>query len=227
MHFEILVEDQSGKTALDILLPKIIGSSHTYKVYPYKGCGRIPKNLSGKADPQKRQLLDRLPKLLRGFARTHAQYSPSTLAVVIVVVDLDNRCQKEFLAELHQLLSRCLPRPVAHFCLAIEEGEAWLLGDLPAINSAYPNAEEKVLSSYVNDEICGTWEKLADAIYPGGSAVLRKANWGDRGRIKSEWAANICPHLDIENNRSPSFIYFRDKLRKCVMGCKSGDKMIE
>lgn len=45
MHFEILVEDISGKTALDILVPKIIGNEHTFQVHSYKGVGRIPKNL--------------------------------------------------------------------------------------------------------------------------------------------------------------------------------------
>ena len=45
MHFEILVEDQSGKKALDILIPKLIGLEHTFKVHSYKGIGRIPKNL--------------------------------------------------------------------------------------------------------------------------------------------------------------------------------------
>ena len=45
MHFEILVEDHSGKKALDILVPKIIGDSHTFKVISYKGIGRIPRNM--------------------------------------------------------------------------------------------------------------------------------------------------------------------------------------
>jgi len=36
MHFEILVEDQSGKKALDVLTPKIIGYGHTVKVIYYK-----------------------------------------------------------------------------------------------------------------------------------------------------------------------------------------------
>ena len=30
MHFEVLVEDQSGKKALDILIPKIIGDQHSF-----------------------------------------------------------------------------------------------------------------------------------------------------------------------------------------------------
>jgi len=38
MHFEILVEDISGKTALEILIPKIISTEqHTFEIHPYKG----------------------------------------------------------------------------------------------------------------------------------------------------------------------------------------------
>lgn len=45
MHFEVLVEDQSGKKALDILIRKIIGDQHTFRVIEYRGIGHIPKNL--------------------------------------------------------------------------------------------------------------------------------------------------------------------------------------
>ncbi len=47
MHFEILVEDASGKIALESILEKILGPNgkdHTYKIFPYKGIGRIPKD---------------------------------------------------------------------------------------------------------------------------------------------------------------------------------------
>ena len=46
MHFEILVEDASGKKALDILIPKIIGDQHTFWVRGYKGIGRILKKIT-------------------------------------------------------------------------------------------------------------------------------------------------------------------------------------
>ena len=39
MHFEILVEDQSGKKALDILIRKIVGAQHTFNIYPYRRMG--------------------------------------------------------------------------------------------------------------------------------------------------------------------------------------------
>ena len=32
MHLEILVEDLSGKKALDIIIPEILGLAHTFKL---------------------------------------------------------------------------------------------------------------------------------------------------------------------------------------------------
>jgi len=46
VHYEILVEDMSGKAMLDNLLPKIIiHTKNTFRVHAYKGLGIIPKNL--------------------------------------------------------------------------------------------------------------------------------------------------------------------------------------
>lgn len=120
MHFEILVEDQSGKKALDILVPKIIGEGHTSFVHSYKGIGRIPKRFAASGDVSKRILLDQLPRLLRGYGKTFANYPTNSPAAVILVCDLDDKCLKAFRQELF-------------------------------------------LNAYMNDSICGTGEKLADA----------------------------------------------------------------
>ena len=194
MHFEILVEDQSGKKALDILIPRIIGDNHTFNVHSYKGVGRIPKNLGAKGDASKRILLDRLPKLLRGYGATFVNYPQEYPAAVILVCDLDNKCLKIFRQELFNILNTCDPKPETRFCIAIEEGEAWFLGDIPAIKAAYPKAKDAVLNAYTNDSICGTWECLAE------------------GTEKSQWAKKISLHLDILVCLSPSFAYFRGKL---------------
>ncbi len=214
MHFEILVEDQSGKKALDVLVPKIIGDGHTVKVIPYKGASRIPKNLKNTSDPSKRMLLDQLLRLLQGYGNTYASYGNDYIAAVIVVCDLDRRCLKEFRQELLAIYDSCHPKPETRFCIAIEEGEAWFLGDLQAVRTAYPKAKNNVLTAYVQDSICGTWEKLADAIYPGGSNHLRQQHWTTIGAEKSKWAEAITPKMDVENNQSVSFCYFRDKLRE-------------
>jgi hypothetical protein len=214
MHFEILVEDQSGKKALDILVPRIIGDTNTFRVHSYKGIGHIPKNMRDTSDADKRILLENLPKLLKGYGRTFTGYENGCRAAVILVCDLDNKCKKAFRNELFGILNACNPRPETRFCIAIEEGEAWFLGDLNAVKSAYPNAKDPVLNSYVNDSICGTWEKLADAVYPGGSQSLSGQGWQTVGAEKSKWAEAITPYLDIQGNSSPSFLYFRDKLRE-------------
>ena len=149
MHFEILVEEQSGKTALDILVPKIIENAHTFRVHSYKGIGRIPKNMRDANDASKRILLENLPKLLKGYGRTFAGHSGCE-AALILVCDLDNKCLKAFRKDLFRILNGCNPQPETRFCVAIEEGEAWLLGDLSAIKIAYPKAKEAILNSYIN-----------------------------------------------------------------------------
>ena len=214
MHFEILVEDASGKKMLDILMPKIVGIQHTFRIIGYKGIGRIPKKLTSGTAAINRLLLNQLPGLLRAYGKTYAGYGTNYSAAVILVCDLDEKCLKTFRQQLFTVLNACNPRPETRFCIAIEEGEAWLLGDVPAIRAAYPRLKDNVLSGYKNDSICGTWEVLADAVYTGGSSALKKQLWWSVGREKSAWSERIAPLMDVDNNASPSFRYFREKLRE-------------
>jgi hypothetical protein len=221
MHFEILVEDLSGNIALTHFLENILGPNgdpHTRRVISYKGIGRLPQNLQCDADPKKRMLLSRLPPLLRGYGKTFSSYGDTYPAVVIVVCDLDRRDHNSFTAELELVLASCDPRPVAAFRIAIEEGEAWLLGDRTAVETAYPAAKKQVLNSYMQDSICGTWEVLADAVHVGGAASLKAQGYPEVGIAKCAWASAIAPHVDINANRSPSFQCLRDTLRDFAAG---------
>ena len=211
MHYEVLAEDRSGSIALDCIMERILGgngSPHSWRIHGYKGIGRIPKNLRGVTDPSKRILLDRLPRLLRGYGRSLKDIGD--LASVVVVVDLDSRDCMAFKRELLDVLNACNPRPRMLFRIAIEESEAWLLGDRDAVKAAYPGAKDPVLNRYVQDSICGTWEVLADAVHPGGSAQLKASGYPATGAAKCEWAKNIAPHLDVDRNRSRIFRVFRD-----------------
>ena len=219
MHFEVLVEDRSGSLALEAILPKILGpngSSHSWRLRSYKGVGRFPRNLRASGDPAKRILLDNLPRLLRGYGRSLRQV-PSA---VIVVVDLDNRDCMAFKQELLDVLRVCNPAPITLFRIAIEESEAWLLGDRDAVMAAYPNARRAVLDRYAQDGICGTWEVLADAVHPGGAAQLRRTGWPATGAAKCDWAEKIAPHMEVERNRSESFRVFRDGVRRLAEGAR-------
>ncbi len=213
MHYEILVEDASGKIALEHILEKIlgpVGQDHTYRIISYKGIGRIPKNLEGTIDPQKRILLDRLPKILRGYGKSLRGFP----AMVVVIVDLDDKDCLAFKQEMLDILDVCNQQPNTLFRIAIEEGEAWLLGDRNAVKSAYPRARDRHLNEYLQDSICGTWETLANAVYPGGSQKLKQLGWPHIGQAKCEWAKKIAPHMDVERNKSNSFQVFRDGIKK-------------
>lgn len=213
MHFEILVEDASGELLLKSLLPKILGVSgdkHTWRTHAYKGIGHIPRDLRGKADPRKRILLDRLPKILAGYGKS----LPAAQAGVVVVVDLDDKDCVAFKQELVQIWRRCQPRPKVLFRIAIEEMEAWLLGDQAAVVKAFPRSKRSVLQSYRQDSICGTWETLADAVFPGGLAALGAEGYPRIGEQKCRWASQIGGHLDVESNLSKSFQAFRSGLLK-------------
>jgi hypothetical protein len=216
MHFEILVEDLSGKATLDILIPKIIGKKHTFRVISYRGIGHIPKDLKSHTDAHNRILLDRLPELLKGYGKTYTNNPAKHTTVLIVVCDLDDKCLKTFRQKLLDVLNKCKPEIETRFCIAVEEGEAWFLGDLAAIKKAYPKDKNNLLNRYQNDSICDTWELLADAIFAGGSSRLKKRGWQTVGREKSAWAEKITPYMDINNNKSPSFCYFRDKIRELI-----------
>ena len=212
MHFEVLVEDRSGKIALDLILEKILGTDpnvHSWRSHHFKGRGSLPSDLRGTGSPKSRLLLDKLPHLLRAYGK-----SLQDSATVIVVVDLDNWDCKAFKRQLLDVLNACSPRPRALFRIAIEESEAWLLGDHKAVKSAYPKARNSVLNGYEQDSICGTWEALADAIHPGGSARLKKDGYPVAGEAKCDWARDIAPHMDVDRNKSKSFQVFRDGIRK-------------
>jgi hypothetical protein len=212
MHFEILVEDASGELLIGALLPKVLGehgTSHTWRTHSYKGIGRLPRDLKGKIDPSRRILLDRLPKVLAGYGKSLGPDS-----AVVVVVDLDDRDCVGFKQELLQILRRCHPRPRALFRFAIEEMEAWLLGDRRAVLKEFPRAKVHVLDSYVQDSVCGTWETLADAVFPGGSNALKAEGWPRTGQEKCKWASQIGRHLSVESNLSPSLHVFRNGVLK-------------
>jgi hypothetical protein len=211
MHIVILVEDSSGKKLLEHLMPRLVGpfgEPHTWRLHGYKGIGRIPRGLAAGSDSSKRILLDQLPRLLRGFAKTPG------IDAFVVVVDTDARDCVDFLAELKGLAETSGSPPGILFRLAIEEVEAWYLGDREALRMAYPRAKGSVLDSYTQDSVCGTWEVVADAVHPGGSRAIKLAGWPLVGTVKHEWADRIGPMMEPDRNISPSFGKLRDGLRR-------------
>ena len=216
MHFEILVEDASGKALLEQIVPKILGPKgkpNQYRIVniqelkhrvmaelPYKQARTLPWDTI---------LFQTLMIQLRAYAKALIRKN----SVVVIVVDLDHRNIEHFRSNLEDIFQTNAPNLEGGVRLAVEEIEAWILGDLTAVRRAYPLAKEYVLASYQLDSICGTWELLADALFHGGSERLSETGYPQIGREKHRWAENIGQYMDIDANRSPSFRAFRDLLR--------------
>ena len=69
------------------------------------------------------------------------------------------------------------------------------------------------LEILVEDRICGTRERPADAVHPGGAMWLKKAGRPEAGKAKCEWAGRTAPYMDPDCNRSKSFQVSRDGIR--------------
>lgn len=205
MRLHILVEGPSEKAFLDGWLPRFLPPQHTYKVIPHRGKGRIPQDPSLKPDPKRQGLLDQLPAKLRAFGK---EFNPDVDRVV-VLVDLDKDDCLDLKKSMVNLLEFCTPRPpTVLFRIAIEETEAFYLGDKAAIKRAFPKAKLHKIDSYNQDSICGTWELFQKVI---------DANSDD----KVAWAERIGPHLTTQwsgsqANRSDSFRQFCKAILRLV-----------
>lgn len=213
MHFQYLVEDQSGAALIRILMQKIVElyPNATYDCKGFRGIGGFTRKNTIK-ETKTGKLLNDLATYLRGFDRS-LQSFPS---VIIVVLDSDDHDVQQFRSELEAGAMQNMIKIDHVFCLAVEEIEAWLLGDRHALLSAYPHAKMHVLNTYVQDSICGTWEVLADAVYPGGTSKLSRehASFIEIGKLKAEWAQNIGIHMDLKSNESPSFNDFIHEIER-------------
>ncbi len=213
MHFQYLIEDQSGAVLIRLLMRKIVElyPDVTYDCKGFRGIGGFTKKNTIK-ETKTGKLLNDLATYLRGFDRSFRNFP----AVIIVVLDSDDHDVEQFRSELEAVAIQNLITIDHVFCLAVEEIEAWLLGDRQALLSAYPQAKMQVLNTYVQDSICGTWEVLADAVYPGGTSKLSRdrASFVEIGKLKAEWAENIGIHMDLKSNESLSFNCFIHEIEK-------------
>lgn len=213
MHYQFLIEDRSSAALVEIIMRKVVGERQdvTYDCKFFKGIGGFTKKNTVK-ETKNGKLLNDLATYLRGFDKS-LRHIP---AAIFVVVDNDERDTAAFRSELNDVALQngiCVDYV---FCVAVEEVEAWLLGDERAVVAAYPAAKTQIIDDYEQDSICGTWEVLANAVYPGGLTKFLKdcPSYTEKGAYKFEWAAKIGEFMDLANNKSPSFNNFMCEINR-------------
>lgn len=213
-YIEILVEDKSGSILIEQIMDKYVKNKPDiiYRIHGFKGIGKIPLKTSRISQIKSRRLLTDLPMYLKGMSLA-LKDMPGKKAIFVILDSDDEDCSemKQSLMKMYQELEISVQ---VFFCIAIEELEAWLLGDSKAVLTAYPTAKQQLLQKYIQDSVVGTWEYLADIIYKGGLQALKRnaSSYYEIGMFKCECAKNIGALLDIRKNASPSFNYFIGKL---------------
>ncbi len=204
-----LVEDKSGAIIVEAILKSVaerITAALDYRVFGHRGCGRLPADWLAKPNLKEQSLLGLLPAKMRAYCQLHTKFgSPDLLIVVMDADDHDPNLLFEQLQHVAQVCGRDLP---VVFGLAIEELEAWLLGDRAAIQTAYPTADFEQLKHYVQDSVCGTWEHLCAVLLGDRAEALIEKGYPVIGKFKHQWAQQIAPHLVPERNASASFQRF-------------------
>jgi len=201
MHVEILVEEESAEKSLEILLPRIVGSEVSHRIHAFNG---------------KPDLLRKLPQRLAGYAR----FLPDDHRIVILV-DRDQQECEQLKADLESIAHACgLRTKMSHGAarcqvlnrIAVEELEAWFLGDVEALRAEFPRLSPYLAtqSKYRDPDAIrgGTFETL--------ERLLQSKGYYPEGVPKIRLARRVASHMDPARNRSHSFIVFRDGLRGLV-----------
>ena len=189
MTIHVLVEGPSERALLDRWIPRLL-KGEDFRVHPHHGKGELPPRLGDRPDPKRRGLLDQLPAKLRGFATSKEPQSHS----VVVLVDADRDDPGRLARLIAGAAKQVAPDLSVTVCLAIEEIEAFYLGDLKALVKAFPAADLEKARAYEPDSVCNTWELFGEIV-------------GDGGANKVAWAEAMGPLLTTkaQASRSPSF----------------------
>jgi Domain of unknown function (DUF4276) len=196
---EIFVEEPSMESALQTLIPKIRPDlSECFQIHAFEGVD---------------DMLQKLPDRLRGYAG----WLPTDWRIVIVRDEDRKNCEK-LKAEIEKMTRTAglVPKPNAKETafnvltrIAVEELEAWFLGDIPALAATYARIPSTLGSKQgfrdVDAVRGGTWEAL--------ERVLQKAGHFLGGLPKIQVAREVAAHMNPDRNTSSSFKAFRDGLR--------------
>jgi hypothetical protein len=186
MHLEILLEEPSMETVINSILNQIVVDKlkNTWQTHPYMG---------------KQNLLKKLPALLRGYSSwlpiTYPDY------YIVIIVDQD---QNDCLELKQRILNYANIAGIAQrtvIRIAVAELEAWFLGDIEALEIAFPKLKRLKLGSKA------TYRQPDQRAFPSEDLERELVTAGYNGYSKLSGSQKICQCLNLSehHNKSKSF----------------------
>lgn len=193
MHLEMLLEEPSAEAFFAGFLPKIMPDGTTWNLIQFQG---------------KTDLLLNLENRLKGYRH----WIPNDWRIVVLVDEDRQDCMElkkklETAATAAGLITRSTARGGAFVVLnriAVEELEAWFLGDVEGLCAAFP----RVPTSLANRENFRDSDSVAGGTWEALERVLQKAGHFTGGLGKIELARTMAQHMEPARNRSRSFRCF-------------------
>ena len=181
---EFLVEEPSMKNFLNVILPKILPEGY-----------HLNNNCFIRDHQGKTHLQKEIPIKVRAY-----QFYSVPVKVIIIHDQHSSEC-KELKITLEELvnINSNLPFLVRIVC---RELEAWYLGDMEAIEKAYPNfkaSRYKKWAKFRNPDLCNAAYEIKQLI----------PNF-QKGMASKE----ISKHLNLDHNNSKSFNIFISGIKK-------------
>lgn len=177
-RLEILVEEPSMAEFLRIILPHLLPEGWN-----------IDQNVFIRKHQGKSDLKKSIPTKLKAFSHWNEPVG------FIIMQDQDSNDCRLLKQELQALCNNYNTTPVL-IRIVCRELEAWYLGDMDAMQKAYPTFKARSYSGkskFRKPDLCNAKDELKK-ILPGYQ--------------ETSAARNIAPHIRIDNNRSESFRQF-------------------
>jgi hypothetical protein len=176
----VLTEEPSMKIVLDALLPKLLPTNMYFRVYPHQGKQNLEKALRSTVPT-----LSRIPN-----------------SRILIVRDKDGHDCLKLKQELVNIMTLTCQSPY-RVRIVCRELEAWYLGDVDAIEQAYPRFKA---DNHRNKQLFRDVDSIGN---PVQILLQQVPDYKDRAHLpKLEIAERIAPHLAIERNQSVSFQQF-------------------
>lgn len=198
LHFEIFLEEPSAEAFIMEAWSRIRPADATCQTHAFQG---------------KHEMLAHLPRQLKAMAR----WIPDHYRIVVLIDEDRQDCTvlKQNLERMSReagLATLSAPGKGARVAnrIAVEELEAWMLGDPQALRAAFPKlaATFERGAAFRNPDAIkgGTWEAL--------ERLLQKSGYYSGGLAKVDCARSVGANIDPVRNVSRSFQVFHSGLHR-------------